>query len=223
MFLFKSFKASGSGSSGIESGDPMSTSGSASAANSSTNTNSSADGPYKEKMEELREQLMKSAQIGQGLLAENQELKSRSKEDTEQVRSINYTIDYLVTRSNLFYPFLFQLAALRQQVGKLEDINRRILAESAEELNLAQKQNVTEIDQLKKTVVEQRQELIDTRAERNRLRDDLDDEKRASEELKAEYAKRIEQKEEQLNQMTQRPTVSTEAYDNEIQVKAYKL
>ena len=44
--------------------------------------------PYKEKMEELREQLMKSAQIGQGLLAENQELKSRSKEDTEQVRNI---------------------------------------------------------------------------------------------------------------------------------------
>ena len=91
MFLFKSFNASGS----------------ASAANSSTNTNSSADGPYKEKMEELREQLMKSAQIGQGLLAENQELKSRSKEDTEQVRNINYTTDYLVTRSNLFYPFLF--------------------------------------------------------------------------------------------------------------------
>ena len=53
-------------------------------------------------MEELRQQLMKSAQIGQGLLAENQELKSRSKEDTEQVRSINYTLDYLVTRSNLF-------------------------------------------------------------------------------------------------------------------------
>ena len=43
---------------------------------------------YKEKMEELRQQLMKSAQIGQGLLAENQELKSRSKEITEQVRNI---------------------------------------------------------------------------------------------------------------------------------------
>ena len=37
-------------------------------------------------MEELQEQLIKSARIGQALLVENQELKSRSKEDTEQVR-----------------------------------------------------------------------------------------------------------------------------------------
>ena len=115
------------------------------------------------------------------------------------------------------------MAALHQQVAKLEDINRRILAESAEELNLAQKQNLTEIDQLKKTVEEQRQELIDTRTERNRLRDDLDDEKRVSIERKAEYAKRIEENEERLNQISKRPTVSTDAYDNEIQVKLLKL
>ena len=116
------------------------------------------------------------------------------------------------------------MAALHQQVAKLEDINCRILAESAEELNLAQKQNLTEIDQLKKTVEEQRQELIDTRTERNRLRDDLDDEKRASVELKSEFAKRIEENEERLNQISNRPTVSTDAYDNEIQVtKLLKL
>ena len=170
-------------------------------------------------MEELQEQLIKSARIGQALLVENQELKSRSKEDTEQVRFCFRDFEAFL---NLFlflkFIFSFQLAALHQQVAKLEDINRRILAESAEELNLAQKQNLTEIDQLKKTVEDQRQELIDTRTERNRLRDDLDDEKRVSVELKAEYAKRIEENEERLNQISKRPAVSTDSYEKEIQV-----
>ena len=46
MFMYKSFNNSGSGSSGIDSGDPMWTSGSANPANSSTNTiDSNADDP----------------------------------------------------------------------------------------------------------------------------------------------------------------------------------
>ena len=50
-------------------------------------------------MEELQEQLIKSARIGQALLVENQELKSRSKEDTEQVR---FCFGYFEAFFNLF-------------------------------------------------------------------------------------------------------------------------
>ena len=56
---------------------------------------------------------------------------------------------------------------------------------STEELNLAQKQNLAEIESLKKTVSEQRQELIDIRTARNKIRDDLDDEKRRFLELES--------------------------------------
>ena len=58
-----------------------------------------------------------------------------------------------------------------------------VTCESTEELNLAQKQNLEEIESLKKTALEQRQELIDIRTARNKIRDDLDDEKRRSIEL----------------------------------------
>ena len=67
---------------------------------------------------------------------------------------------------------------------------------STEELNLAQKQNLAEIESLKKTVSEQRQELIDIRTARNKIRDDLDDEKRRFLELE----KRLQvSKENKLN------------------------
>ena len=60
-------------------------------------------------MEELQEQLIKSARIGQALLVENQELKSRSKEDTEQVRFCFIKFKYFEAFFNrfLFLKFIF--------------------------------------------------------------------------------------------------------------------
>ena len=108
---------------------------------------------------------------------------------------------------------------MRQQLAKLEELNRRIVAESADELTMAQKQDVAQIDELKKCVSEQRQELIETRQDRNRLRDDLDDEKRRAHESKVAYETAIEEKDQRLDDIKQRPQVNTDAHDAEIQMR----
>merc|ERR1711935_686656 len=146
-------------------------------------------------IDELRQQLVHSARLGQSLLLENSELKQRSAEDAEQ------------------------LGVLRQQLAKLEELNRRILAESADELTLAQRQDVAQIDELKKCVSEQRQELIETRQARNRLRDDLDDEKRRTHESKVAYETKIDETEQRLDEIKQRPRVNTDAHDAEIETR----
>ena len=67
------------------------------------------------------------------------------------------------------------MSALRLQVQKLEDLNSKIIRESNDDLDSAQKENVARITTLERDAAVNKTEIIDLKTAKTKLRTELDE------------------------------------------------
>ena len=67
------------------------------------------------------------------------------------------------------------MSALRLQVQKLEDLNSKIIRESNDDLDSAQKENVSRIATLERDAAVNKTEIIDLKTAKTKLRTELDE------------------------------------------------